>query len=256
MKVRAAAARPLAQARHPVSSIPAMRLAWLSGSAPCARSFCSPLLLLCRKGLCPGRRPACSRAARSRRARRFAAAPCPALWCQTPAAPPRFGQLHPPKLVSAGGCTHPCPVGNPCQTSTNLQPWQAVPTMGIGGINGALDFGPLASGVGGEGTGLVRCCHACRALHAHRTQRCKPSAAADGVFRAGYAAYRLPLPFPGAGRQRAVAAGRPPCYPRRHWLCWRGEYQDDDEDFFDTYDSRREDREILAQPRLVDTAVR
>ena len=32
--------------------------------------------------------------------------------------------------------------------------------MGIGGINGALDFGPLASGVGGEGTGLVRRCRA------------------------------------------------------------------------------------------------
>ena len=29
--------------------------------------------------------------------------------------------------------------------------------MAIGGINGALDFGPLASGVGGEGTGKVRC---------------------------------------------------------------------------------------------------
>ena len=31
--------------------------------------------------------------------------------------------------------------------------------MAIGGVNGALDFGNLASGVGGEGTGIVRRCH-------------------------------------------------------------------------------------------------
>eukprot|EP00320_Phaeocystis_rex_P007550 CAMPEP_0119056138 /NCGR_PEP_ID=MMETSP1178-20130426/835_1 /TAXON_ID=33656 /ORGANISM="unid sp, Strain CCMP2000" /LENGTH=77 /DNA_ID=CAMNT_0007036837 /DNA_START=35 /DNA_END=265 /DNA_ORIENTATION=+ len=33
------------------------------------------------------------------------------------------------------------------------RPQAVSPTMAIGGINGALDFGPLASGVGGEGTG-------------------------------------------------------------------------------------------------------
>ena len=31
----------------------------------------------------------------------------------------------------------------------------APPQMGIGGVNGALDFGNLASGVGGEGTGIA-----------------------------------------------------------------------------------------------------
>ena len=41
--------------------------------------------------------------------------------------------------------------------------------MAIGGINGALDFGPLASGVGGEGTGKVRCfCSACSSSATHR----------------------------------------------------------------------------------------
>lgn len=61
----------------------------------------------------------------------------------------------------------------PCLALPNVnlnecQPWQAVtPTMAIGGINGALDFGPLASGVGGEGTGKVRCYRACSRARAH-----------------------------------------------------------------------------------------
>ena len=52
--------------------------------------------------------------------------------------------------------------------------------MAIGGINGALDFGPLASGVGGEGTGKVRCYRA-RSSRAHTEWgilKCCPSALA------------------------------------------------------------------------------
>merc|ERR1719223_27815 len=87
---------------------------------------------------------------------------------------------------------------------------QAVPTMGIGGINGALDFGPLASGVGGEGTGL-----------------------ALGANEPSLLAVLLIIPV-GIG---ILFAG------------WQG-YQDDDDDFFDTYDSRREDREITNRNRV------
>ena len=42
--------------------------------------------------------------------------------------------------------------------------------MAIGGVNGALDFGPLASGVGGEGTGKVRA-----TLRSHSTDITVPS---------------------------------------------------------------------------------
>ena len=59
------------------------------------------------------------------------------------------------------------PVALPNVNLNECQPWQAVtPTMAIGGINGALDFGPLASGVGGEGTGKVRC-YCARSSSAH-----------------------------------------------------------------------------------------
>ena len=135
--------------------------------------FFWPLLLLSASRASPRRLPpACCRAARSRRARRFAAAPCPTLRYQTPAAPPRVGQLlSPPKLVGIGPQSAAPPSALWVLPNVNLNecqpPWQALqPTMAIGGINGALDFGPLASGVGGEGTGKVRC-YCARSSSAH-----------------------------------------------------------------------------------------
>ena len=126
--------------------------------------------------------------------------------------------------------------------------------MGIGGINGALDFGPLASGVGGEGTGLVRRCCACRALHAHRTQRSKPSALACTMVCSEPAMLLTAYPY----HLQALGANEPsllavlliiPVGIGLLFAGWQG-YQDDDEDFFDTYDSRREDREITNRNRV------
>merc|ERR1719163_1351394 len=85
-----------------------------------------------------------------------------------------------------------------------LRPQAAAPTMAIGGVNGALDFGNLASGVGGEGTGI--------ALGANEP-------ALLGILLV------IPLTI-------GLLFGG-----------WQG-YQDDDDDFFDTYDSRREDRDL------------
>jgi len=82
--------------------------------------------------------------------------------------------------------------------------------MAIGGVNGALDFGNLASGVGGEGTGI--------ALGAN-----EPALLAIVVA--------IPLII------GVLFAG------------WQG-YQDDDDDFFDTYDSRRADRDITNRNRV------
>merc|ERR1719159_1139634 len=41
------------------------------------------------------------------------------------------------------------------QSRVLQRPQAAAPQMAIGGVNGALDFGNLASGVGGEGTGIA-----------------------------------------------------------------------------------------------------
>merc|ERR1719213_1536170 len=84
------------------------------------------------------------------------------------------------------------------------------PAMGIGGVNGALDFGNLASGVGGEGTGI--------ALGAN-----EPALLAI--------LFAIPLTI------GLLFNG------------WQG-YQEDDEDFFDTYDSRRLDRDITNRNRV------
>merc|ERR1719484_377546 len=84
------------------------------------------------------------------------------------------------------------------------------PAMGIGGVNGALDFGNLASGVGGEGTGI--------ALGANEP-------ALLGILLV------IPLTI-------GLLFGG-----------WQG-YQDDDDDFFDTYDSRREDRDLSNRNRV------
>ena len=70
----------------------------------------------------------------------------------------------------------------------------APPQMAIGGVNGALDFGNLASGVGGEGTGI-----------------------ALGANEPALLAILLAIPF----IIGSLFNG------------WQG-YQDDDEDFFDT----------------------
>jgi len=78
------------------------------------------------------------------------------------------------------------------------------------GVNGALDFGNLATGVGGEGTG--------RALGVN--DDALVGALFGVVFAVGYA-----------------------------FVQWSS-YQDDDDDFFDTYDSRREDREITNRNRV------
>ena len=90
------------------------------------------------------------------------------------------------------------------------RPQAVTPTMAIGGINGALDFGPLASGVGGEGTG--------KALGAN-----EPSLLAILLI--------VPLVI------GLLFAG------------WQ-EYQDDDDDFFDSYDSRRDDRDNTNRNRV------
>ena len=96
--------------------------------------------------------------------RRTAAIPAENLWDRTPLRSPSLCPLLPNVNL------------NECQP-----PWQALqPTMAIGGINGALDFGPLASGVGGEGTGKVRCYRA-RSSRAHTEWgilKCCPSALA------------------------------------------------------------------------------
>merc|ERR1712216_1032051 len=78
------------------------------------------------------------------------------------------------------------------------------PAMGIGGVNGALDFGNLASGVGGEGTGI--------ALGAN-----EPALLAIVILVPSVIAFL----FSG----------------------WTNYQEDRDDDFFDTYDSRRTDRE-------------
>merc|ERR1719213_1623014 len=85
------------------------------------------------------------------------------------------------------------------------QPQAAAPQMSIGGVNGALDFGNLASGVGGEGTGI--------ALGAN-----EPALLAIVVL--------IPtiIGFLFSG--------------------WTDYQEDREDDFFDTYDSRRTDREI------------
>jgi len=101
------------------------------------------------------------------------------------------------------------PVGAPSMLSRSKVA-RPQPVMAIGGVNGALDFGNLASGVGGEGTGI--------ALGAN-----EPSLLVVLLI--------IPLIL------GVLFAG------------WQ-EYQDDDEDFFDSYDSRREDREISNRNRV------
>jgi hypothetical protein len=84
------------------------------------------------------------------------------------------------------------------------------PQMAIGGVNGALDFGNLASGVGGEGTGI-----------------------ALGANEPALLALIVGIP---------VIIGV-------LFNGWQG-YQDDDDDFFDTYDSRRNDKDITNRNRV------
>merc|ERR1719443_865127 len=93
-----------------------------------------------------------------------------------------------------------------------LRPQAAAPTMAIGGVNGALDFGNLASGVGGEGTGI--------ALGANEPALLAIIIAVPTI---------IGVLFSG----------------------WQS-YQDDDEDFFDTYESRRTDRVIGNRNRVTD----
>ena len=90
----------------------------------------------------------------------------------------------------------------------------APPQMGIGGVNGALDFGNLASGVGGEGTGI-----------------------ALGANEPALLAILLAIPF----------------IIGTLFNGWQG-YQDDDDDFFDTAprrrpQPRREPRSLRRHPR-------
>ena len=107
----------------------------------------------------PPRRRACSRAARSR-ARRLAAAAQDAASDLRGSARAAWATLHtshPQRwLTQPSSCSSAqwCPV--PLVACLNLHPQTWQPAMGIGGVNGALDFGNLAIGVGGEGTGIVR----------------------------------------------------------------------------------------------------
>ena len=233
-----------------------MRLAWLSEHrAPlCSQLLLAFAALVCVEGFAPAAAPSMlsrSKVAARPQVRRRTM-PCTLVSDACGSAPLRTAA--PAETSQRRGCTRPCPVGLPWQTSTNFQPWQAVPTMGIGGINGALDFGPLASGVGGEGTGLVRRCRARRALHAHRTQRCKPSALACTMVCSEPAMLLTAYPY----HFQALGANEPsllavllliPLTIGFLFAGWQG-YQDDDEDFFDTYDSRREDREITNRNRV------
>merc|ERR1712113_1276952 len=86
---------------------------------------------------------------------------------------------------------------------------QVASAKSLVGVNGALDFGNLASGVGGEGTG--------KALGAND----------DSLLVV------LGVVFVGIG------------YLFAQWQ----EYQEDD-DFFDTYDSRRADKELTNRNRV------
>merc|ERR1712118_45710 len=88
---------------------------------------------------------------------------------------------------------------------------QAAEAKGVVGVNGALDFGPLAGDQpGGEGTG--------KALGVNE----------DSLF------------FVLGGVTLAVG------YAFAQWQS----YQDDDEDYFDTYDSRRVDKENSNRNRV------
>eukprot|EP00316_Scyphosphaera_apsteinii_P024889 CAMPEP_0119343530 /NCGR_PEP_ID=MMETSP1333-20130426/106494_1 /TAXON_ID=418940 /ORGANISM="Scyphosphaera apsteinii, Strain RCC1455" /LENGTH=143 /DNA_ID=CAMNT_0007355925 /DNA_START=99 /DNA_END=530 /DNA_ORIENTATION=+ len=87
---------------------------------------------------------------------------------------------------------------------------QVASAKSVVGVNGALDFGNLASGVGGEGTG--------KALGVND----------DSLFVV------LGLVTIGIGLLFAQ---------------WQ-EYQDDDDDYFDTYDSRRVDRVLTNRNRV------
>ncbi|KAL1499411.1 hypothetical protein AB1Y20_011616 [Prymnesium parvum] len=88
---------------------------------------------------------------------------------------------------------------------------QAAEAKSVLGVNGALDFGPLAGDQpGGEGTG--------KALGVN-----------DDTLFGIIIAIPVIIGF--------------------LFTQWQG-YQNDDDDFFDTYDSRREDREITNRNRV------
>merc|ERR1719310_2405500 len=88
---------------------------------------------------------------------------------------------------------------------------EAAHAKSVLGVNGALDFGPLAGNQpGGEGTGKVL-----------------------GVNDTSLFGVLLLVP---------VIIG----VLFNQWQ----DYQDDDEDFFDTYDSRRDDRELTNRNRV------
>ena len=127
--------------------------------------------------------------------------------------------------------------------------------MAIGGVNGALDFGNLASGVGGEGTGIVRA--SLPRPRARRPQRAHPGHPARQLrrpLRTGRAHPLSPradcVPVDDAVRaslSQALGANEPallalivgiPVIIGVLFNGWQG-YQDDDDDFFDTYDSVR-----------------
>lgn len=149
-----------------------MRLAWLSEQrAPLpSQLLLAFAALVCVEGFAPTAAPSLlsrSKVAARPQVRRRTM-PCTVVSDASGSAPLRTAA--PAETRQGSGLHAALPWGSPLPISTNFQPWQAVPTMGIGGINGALDFGPLASGVGGEGTGLVRRCRACRALHPEHTE--------------------------------------------------------------------------------------
>merc|ERR1719284_1657542 len=97
------------------------------------------------------------------------------------------------------------------QSRVLRRPQAAAPQMAIGGVNGALDFGNLASGVGGEGTGI-----------------------ALGANEPALLAIVIGIP---------VIIGL-------LFGGWQGYQEDREDDFFDTYDSRRTDRDITNRNRV------